>query len=193
MIYPICEKQSNVLSFGELFPFRIAIANRNTFALGNLNGSENIFVHCTVVLKICCFYCIVIVLCRCVVNNAGIQHIRSHKNHVNVIFSALLENGSIASTVSKSFINADFKRQTTERKIKTLILSVEFATELAKYNTFSQLGSNDSVDRLERVIFTTAGNYMPEELADKYNHQDFPTVIDALNIPENITCKPSAI
>lgn len=102
------------------------------------------------------------------------------------VFSALLENGSIASTVSKSFINADFKRQTTERKIKTLILSVEFAAELAKFNTFSQLGSNDSVDWLERVIFTTAGDYMPEEQADKYNCQDFATVINALNIPKNV-------
>lgn len=102
------------------------------------------------------------------------------------VFAALLENGSIASTVSKSFINADFKRQTTERKIKTLILSVEFAAELANFNTFAQLGNNDSADRLERVIFTTAGDYMPEEQAVKYNNQDFTTIINALNIPKNI-------
>ena len=102
------------------------------------------------------------------------------------VFSALLENGSVASTVSKSFINADFKRQTTERKAKTLILSVEFVAELAKYNTFAQLGKNDSADRLERVIFTTAGDYMPTEQAAKYNSQDFAAVITALNIPQNI-------
>lgn len=102
------------------------------------------------------------------------------------IFAALLENGSIASTVSKSFINADFKRQTTERKIKTLILSVEFAAELAKSNTFLQLGNNDSDDRLERVIFTTAGDYMPESQVAEYNSQDFSTVIHSLNIPANV-------
>lgn len=102
------------------------------------------------------------------------------------VFSALLENGAIASTVSKSFINADFKRQTTERKVKTLILSVEFAPELAKFNTFAQLGNNDCVDRPERVIFTTAGDYMPAELAAKYNSQDFVDVIASLNIPQNI-------
>ena len=102
------------------------------------------------------------------------------------VFAALLENGSIASTVSKSFINADFKRQTTERKIKTLILSVEFAAELAKFNTFSQLGANDSADRLERVIFTSAGDYMPEEQSVKYNSDDFATVINSLDIPKNI-------
>ena len=33
------------------------------------------------------------------------------------IFAALLENGAIASTVSKSFLNADIKRQTIERNI----------------------------------------------------------------------------
>ncbi len=102
------------------------------------------------------------------------------------IFSALLENGSIASTVSKSFINADFKRQTIERKVKTLILSVEFAAELTKFNTFAQLDSNDSTERLERIIFTSAGDYMPAEQAQQYNSQDFVAVIDSLNIPQNI-------
>lgn len=102
------------------------------------------------------------------------------------IFAALLENGSIASTVSKSFINADLKRQTIERKIKTLILSVEFAAELANFNTFAQLGNNDSSERLERVIFTTAGDYMLGNQSEEYNKQDFATVIAALNIPSNI-------
>ena len=102
------------------------------------------------------------------------------------IFAALLENGSIASTVSKAFINADFKRQTLERNCRTLILSIEFAEDLAKANAFSQLGINEGDTRLERVIFTTAGDYMPEEQAKKYNSQDFVSLIEKLSIPSNV-------
>lgn len=102
------------------------------------------------------------------------------------IFAALLENGSIASTVSKAFINADFKRQTLERNCRTLILSIEFAEDLAKAKAFSQLGANDGDVRLERVIFTTAGDYMPDEQAEKYNAQDFVSLITKLGIPKNI-------
>lgn len=102
------------------------------------------------------------------------------------IFAALLENGSIASTVSKAFINADFKRQTLERNCRTLILSIEFAEDLAKATAFSQLGANDGDVRLERVIFTTAGDYMPDEQAEKYNAQDFVSLITKLGIPKNI-------
>ena len=84
------------------------------------------------------------------------------------IFSSILENGSIASTVSKSFINADFKRQTLERGSRVLILSVEFAEDLAKAKAFSQLGNNDEELHLEKVFFTTAGSYMPSDQEKHY-------------------------
>lgn len=102
------------------------------------------------------------------------------------IFAALLENGSIASTVSKAFINADFKRQTLERNCKTLILSIEFAEDLANAKAFSQLGLNSGDIHLERVIFTTAGDYMPIEQEEKYNSKDFISIIAKLGIPKNV-------
>ena len=102
------------------------------------------------------------------------------------IFSAILENGSIASTVSKSFINADFKRQTLERGSNVLILSIEFAEDLAKAKAFSQLGDNCGDLHLEKVFFTTAGSYMPSDKERQYNSKDFATLIDSLGIPSNV-------
>lgn len=80
------------------------------------------------------------------------------------IFSALLENGSIASTVSKSFINADFKRQTIERGAKTLIINIEFVDEMIKNGTFLQLGDNSGESKLQRIIFTSSTEFMPQGL-----------------------------
>ena len=102
------------------------------------------------------------------------------------IFSALLENGSIASTVSRAFINADFKRQTIERGAKTLIINVEFVEELLKHGAFAQLGDNLGEDRLQRIIFTSTREYMPPQLADAQGAADFASLIASINLPKNI-------
>lgn len=102
------------------------------------------------------------------------------------IFSALLENGAIASTVSKSFINADFKRQTIERGAKTLIISIEFIEELIQHGAFAQLGENIGATRLERIILTSSTEYMPDQLKAKHSNIDFSALIKSINLPNNI-------
>ena len=81
------------------------------------------------------------------------------------IFLSLLENGSIAATVSKAFLNADINRQTIERNCKTLILSIEFLPELLKNKTFEQYDK----DTLDRIILTTSTDYMSKEESIKYS------------------------
>ncbi|MBQ3427717.1 MAG: acyl--CoA ligase [Clostridia bacterium] len=102
------------------------------------------------------------------------------------VFSALLENGSVASTVSKSFINADFKRQTIERNAKVLIISIEFVEELIKHGAFAQLGNNCGDIKLERIIFTTCTDYMPYEQKSKMTIADYKALISAISLPKNI-------
>ena len=100
------------------------------------------------------------------------------------VFSALLENGNIASTVSKSFLNADLNRQTTERNIKTLILSVEFLPELIKNKTFEQWNINNTYKNIERIIFTTSTDFTLEE--KNADLKKFKALIDSINLPSNI-------
>ena len=100
------------------------------------------------------------------------------------VFSALLENGNIASTVSKSFLNADLNRQTTERNIKTLILSVEFLPELIKNKTFQQWNINNKYKNIERIIFTTSTDFTLEE--KKADLHKFKEMIDSINLSDNI-------
>lgn len=100
------------------------------------------------------------------------------------VFSALLENGNIASTVSKSFLNADLNRQTTERNIKTLILSVEFLPELIKNKTFEQWNINNTYKNIERIIFTTSTDFTLEE--KNVDLKKFRALIDSINLPSNI-------
>lgn len=100
------------------------------------------------------------------------------------VFSALLENGNVASTVSKSFLNADLNRQTTERNIKTLILSVEFLPELIKNKTFEQWNINNTYKNIERIIFTTSTDFTLEE--KNIDLQKFRILIDSINLPNNI-------
>lgn len=99
------------------------------------------------------------------------------------IFAALLENGSIASTVSKSFLNADIKRQTIERNINNLIINVEFLPELIENKTFEQF---EGFKFLNRIIFTTIGHFMPLEKEKEYNSKDYKSLIRRLNLPKNV-------
>ena len=102
------------------------------------------------------------------------------------IFSALLENGSIASTVSKAFINADFKRQTVERGTKTLIINIEFVEELNKHGAFAQLGDNCGETRLQKIIFTSSTEFMPPELKAAQGKVDYNSIISSIGLPNNI-------
>ena len=99
------------------------------------------------------------------------------------IFAALLENGSIANTVSTSFLNADLKYQTVEKKSKTLILSVEFLPELIKNRTFSQLGDNGGEARLQRIILTTTNDYSAKPAKGDSALADYNALISEL--PKN--------
>lgn len=100
------------------------------------------------------------------------------------VFMALLANGSIANTVSKTFLNADINRQTIRRKSSTLIISAEFASDLKE--AFSQIENNNAFDKIKRIIFTTAGSFMPSEKETEYNSKDFVSIIKTLNLPKNI-------
>ena len=91
------------------------------------------------------------------------------------MFLSLLENGSIAATVSKAFLNADIRRQTIDRGIKTLVLNVEFLPELLKHKTFEQFDE----DSLDRIILTTANTYMALG-ADIRHNDDFTMAIRKL-------------
>lgn len=104
------------------------------------------------------------------------------------IFDALLENGSIASTVSKSFIIADIRRQTVERGAKTLILGVEYVEDLIHHKIFELLesGKKDTQFSLERIIFTSASHFMPEELQKQYSYEKYQKVVQSLNLPKHI-------
>ena len=102
------------------------------------------------------------------------------------IYAALLENGSIASTVSKSFIIADIKRQTIERGAKTLILGVEYLDDFIKNDVFGQLANSKSNIALERIILTSATHYMPHELQRKQGNQSYREMIDSLGFPKDI-------
>ena len=91
------------------------------------------------------------------------------------IFLSLLENGSIAATISKSFLNADIKRQTIERNCRTLILSIEFLPELLKHGTFLQFDH----EKIDRIIFTTCSDYM--SLNENMKHRvDYTDMINQL-------------
>lgn len=103
------------------------------------------------------------------------------------IYAALLENGSIASTVSKSFIIADIKRQTVERGAKTLILGVEFIEDMIEHKVFDLLNrDNMEGTLLERIIFTNAFHFMPEEMQTQYNSEKYNSLIKSINLPKYI-------
>ena len=101
-------------------------------------------------------------------------------------YIALLELGAIVSTVSLSFLKSDIIRHTTDKGADTIILSAEFISPELK-EAFGHLRDNNGEQRIKKIIFTSAGDYRPEEKAVAYNNQfDYKAMIDYLDLPRNI-------
>lgn len=102
------------------------------------------------------------------------------------MYMALLELGAIVSTVSLSFFKSDVRRHTVDKGADTIVLSAEFITPELK-EALKELGDNKGKDSIKRIIFTSAGDFRPEEKATVYNSQfDFKGMIDSLDLPKNI-------
>ena len=101
-------------------------------------------------------------------------------------YIALLELGAIVSTVSLPFFLSDIYRHTVEKDAETVIISVEYISPELK-GAFSQLGDNNSEKRIRQIIFTSSGDYRPEEKNAAYNGKfDFKEMVAFLALPENI-------
>ena len=102
------------------------------------------------------------------------------------IYIALLELGAVVSTVSLSFFQSDVYRHSVDKGADTIILSAEYISPVLK-NAFSQLGDNNGEKRIRRVIFTSAGDYRPEDKAAEYNSKfNYKEMVASLELPNNI-------
>jgi len=104
------------------------------------------------------------------------------------MYIALLELGAIVSTISISYFMYDFRRQTTEKRAETIVLSAEYIAQHPDLKAvFKQLGNNDGNTRIKKIIFTSAGDYLPDDKSAAYISQfDFPSMINSLDLPKNI-------
>jgi len=101
-------------------------------------------------------------------------------------YIALLELGAVVSTVSLSFFTSDIYRHSVEKEAETVILSIEYISEDLK-EAFSKLGANNGEKRIKRIIFTSAGDYRPEEKATQYNKGlNYKEMVEFLDLPKNI-------
>ena len=100
------------------------------------------------------------------------------------LYMALLANGSIANTVSKTFLQADFQKQTVERGVKHLILGIEFLGDLQE--AFAHLKGNGGEIKLEKIILTTSTLFSTQDNNVVVQSEEIKNQIKALNIPENI-------
>lgn len=101
-------------------------------------------------------------------------------------YIALLELGAVVSTVSLPFFKSDIYRHSVEKDAETIILSMEYVSPELK-EAFAQLGENNGEKRVRRIIFTSAGDFRPEEKAAEYNGKlNFKEMIEALALPKNI-------
>jgi len=102
------------------------------------------------------------------------------------IYIALLELGAVVSTVSLSFLKSDIYRHSVEKGADTIILSIEYISPELK-EAFKQLGGNSGEKRIRRIIFTSAGDYRPEEKAAEYNRNlNYKEMVASLGLPKNI-------
>ena len=102
------------------------------------------------------------------------------------MYVALLEIGAVVSTVGLPFFNSDIKRHSTEKGADTIVLSVEYCSPELR-EAFKRLGDNNGEDRIKRIIFTSAGEYKPEDKAAAYNKAlDCRAMINSLELPANI-------
>jgi len=102
------------------------------------------------------------------------------------IYIALLELGAIVSTVSLSFFKSDVKMHSSEKGADTIVLSVEYISPELK-ESLKNLGDNYGKNAIKRIIFTSAGNYRPEDKAQEYHNRfNYKAMIDSLELPKNI-------
>jgi len=102
------------------------------------------------------------------------------------IYIALLELGAVVSTVSLSFFQSDIYRHSVEKEADTIVLSIEYITPKLK-EAFSRLGENNGDKRIQHIIFTSAGDYRPEEKAAEYNKKfNYKEMVAFLELPKNI-------
>ena len=101
-------------------------------------------------------------------------------------YISLLELGAVVSTVSLSFFKSDIYRHSVEKGADTIILSVEYISPALK-DSFKELGDNIGEKRIRRIIFTSAGDYRPEEKAAIYNKGlNYKEMVASLELPKNI-------
>jgi len=101
-------------------------------------------------------------------------------------YVALLELGAVVSTVSLSHFQSGIRRHSTDKDADTIILSIEFVSQRLK-EALGQLGGNDGEKRIRRIIFTSAGDYRPEDKAADYNGKlNYKETVEFLGLPKNI-------
>ena len=102
------------------------------------------------------------------------------------IYIALLELGAVVSTVSLAFFQSDIYRHSLEKDAETIVLSIEYISPKL-IEAFKQLGDNNGEKRIHRIIFTSAGDYRPEEKAAEYNRKfNYKGMVASLGLPKNI-------
>jgi len=104
------------------------------------------------------------------------------------MYIALLELGAIVSTVGISFFKHDIRRHTTEKRAETIVLSVEFIAQHPDLKAaFKQLNHSGDNTRIKKIIFTSAGDYLPDDKSAAYISQfDFSSMINSLDLPKDI-------
>ena len=101
-------------------------------------------------------------------------------------YVALLELGAVVSTVSLSHFQSGINRHSVDKGADTIILSIEFVSQRLK-EALSQLGENKGENRIQRIIFTSAGDYRPEKKAELYNSNlNYREMVASLELPKNI-------
>jgi len=109
-----------------------------------------------------------------------------------LIFLAALDLGLVVSSNAISFLASDIVKHTTEKKAHTLILSIEYCFEqqyahFEMQEAFKALHEQKGDDRLKRIIFTSAGDYLSEDQEKAYKENlDYGAIIKDLELPEDI-------
>ncbi|MCL1990279.1 MAG: acyl--CoA ligase [Defluviitaleaceae bacterium] len=108
------------------------------------------------------------------------------------VYFAALELGLIASSSAVSFLASDVIKHTTEKEARTLVLSIEYCYD-PKYEQFEVkealkvLHEQEGNNRLERIIFISAGDYLPEDQEKAYKEGlDYEAIIKELELPSDI-------
>jgi len=109
-----------------------------------------------------------------------------------LIFLAAIDLGLVVSSNAISFLASDIIKHTTEKKAHTLILNIEYCYEpqhahFEMKEAFKILHEQKGDDRLKRIIFLSASDYLPEDKEKAYkDNLDYDAIIKELELPEDI-------